>query len=165
MLHVGDELAHFLADVLESESGLPARMLANAPEGRPDSTNGRAVRVLRGQVPIPLLEKHTSCKVPVCAVYCRKVVNNLREKFSLTSGSAEIVAEGTVSSETLEGVAELNSALILSIAQTLGETRGEWAVGGYFGGAWEVQIEPIKSGGLQYLQTSKVVIVVDIRRN
>ena len=164
MLHVGDELSHFLADVLESASGLPARMAANTPEGRSDSPSS-TVRVLRGQLPISLLERHTSCKLPVCAVYCRKVLNDLREKFTLTSGSAEIVAEGTVSSETLEGVSELNSALVLSIAQILGEMRGEWAVGGYFGGGWEVQIEPIKSGGLQYVQTSKVVIVVDIRRN
>lgn len=165
MLHIGDELAHFLADALESPSGLAAKMLANIPEGRPNRSYSQPVQVLREQVPVGLLEKHTTCKFPVCLVYCRKVVNSLKDKFAGVSGTAEIVAEGTISSESLEGISELSSALVLSISQTLGEIRGEWGVGGYFGGGWEVQIEPIKAGGLQYIQTAKVVMVVDIRRN
>ncbi len=164
MLHIGDELAHFLADALESSCGLSEKMPANLPEGRSDPAFSRAVRVLRGQIPVSLLERHTAHNGPLCTVYCRRVVNSMREKFAATSGSAEIVVEGTASSESTDRLSELSSALVLSIMQILAEMKGEWGVGGYFGGGWEVHAEPIKSGGLQYSQTSKVVMSVDIRK-
>lgn len=165
MLHIGDELAHFLADALESSGGLSDKMPSNLPEGRNDPSFTRAVRVVRGQIPVMLLEKHSSHHGPLCAVYCRRVINNMRERFTAASGSAEIVVEGTASSESVERLAELSSALVLSIMQILAQMKGEWGVGGYFGGGWEVHAEPMKSGGLQYSQTSKVVMSVDIRRN
>ena len=140
-------------------------MLANTPEGRPGRSFSRGVEVCRGQIPIALLERHTTGKTPTCVVYCRRVTNTLTEKFAANSGRAEVVAEAIVSSETLNGVGELGSALVLSLTEVLAEMRGEWGVGGYYSGGWDIQVDAVKAGGLQYIQTSKVVVSVDIRRN
>jgi len=165
MFHAGDEVAHHLADIFEGPSGLLAKLTANQPEAQGNGALRREATILRGQAPLALLGKHTTCKFPICAVYCRKLTNSMREKFSGISGTAEIVVEATVSDTALENTAENISAIVLSITEVLREHRGEWSVGGYFGGAWEVQVEPAKTGGAQYIQTARVVLTVDVRRN
>jgi hypothetical protein len=164
MLFTGDELAHFLADALQSSDGLPSRLADNIPVGKSDPAFGKLPTIVRGRIPLALLGRHSIHAYPICVVYCRSFENALKDKFSGTSGTAELVVESTVSSESLETITELSSALLLSIDQQLSDMRGEWAVGGYFAGKWNVTVDQIKTGGLQYLQTSTLVMPVDIKR-
>ena len=165
MLHVGDELANYFAEILEAPHGLTAKVVSNTPEGRDDAAMARGFNVIRGQIPFALLGKHTTFNFPLCVVYCRKVANSLRNKFGSISGSAEIVVEGTVTNASVDGLSELISAYVLSVTETLSETRGEWGVGGYYGGAWDVEVEPVKAGGVKYIQTARVTVSVEIRRS
>src|ERR1041385_8096384 len=91
-----------LAGKLNSKDGLLSAV------GNVATTEGISVAPISSQqivaqnVAPELVDKSGSVKYPAIFVYCTKVANELREKFQVFSGRAEMVVEARVSQDRLE---------------------------------------------------------------
>ncbi len=119
-------------------------------------------QVVNQNVSFELSEKSQVVKYPVVHVYTDRLRNELREKFRTFSGKARTVAEIRVSHDRIEGIEERLRLYVDAVTRVLDQNRGCWGEGAFFGGQYEVVIEPVKHGGKNFLQMAKVVFEVDL---
>lgn len=118
--------------------------------------------VVNQNVAFELSEKSQVVKYPVVHVYTDRIRNELREKFRQFSGKARTVAEIRVSHDRIEGIEERLRLYVDAVTQVLDQNRGCWGEGAFFGGQYEVVIEPVRHGGRNFLQVARVVFEVDL---
>ena len=106
-----------------------------------------------------------AAKYPAVHVYCEKLSNTLREKFRTFSGKARMVVEARVSQDRLEGLERQSQLLVDAITDVLDASRGDWGAGMLYNGGYEVMYGPVKSGGRNLIQITKVTFEVDISGN
>ena len=109
-----------------------------------------------------LSERSTASKYPLVYVYCGKIVNQLREKFRIFSGNAQMVAEVRVSQDRIEEMESHLQFYADAIMQVLDNNRGDWGDGVFYGGGYEVAFTAVKHGGRNFIQTAKVAFVLEI---
>lgn len=166
MAQVGSQVTARARQLLvEPDSGLSAAMAALAElEGihmaaMPDDH-------IRAQNVAPeIAEKSTAAKYPAVHVYCEKLSNQLREKFRAFSGKARLVMEARISQDRLEGIEQKSQLMIDAITDLLDANRGDWGQGMFYTGGYEVQYGPVKHGGRNFLQLTKVIFEVDVSLN
>ncbi len=118
--------------------------------------------VMNQNVAAHLAEKSQVVKYPVVHVYADRIRNELKEKFRTFSGKVRTVAEVRVSHDRIEGIEERLRLYVDAVTRVLDQNRGGWGEGAFFGGQYEVTIEPVKQGGKNFLQVAKVVFEVDL---
>ncbi|MBI3679011.1 MAG: hypothetical protein HY235_01165 [Acidobacteria bacterium] len=101
-------------------------------------------------------------RYPQFCVYCEKLVNNLREKFRNFSGKARLATEVRVSQERVDGLEALLHRYISAVLSVLDTHRGDWGMGLFYGGGYEVVFSPVKAGGKNYVQVARVYIDIDV---
>ena len=99
---------------------------------------------------------------PLGYVYCTKIVNQLREKFRIFSGQAEMVVEARVSQDRLDLIETNLQAYMDAITQVLDNSRGDWGDGIFFDGGYAVTFGGVKHGGRNFLQIAKAAFVLEI---
>lgn len=109
-----------------------------------------------------LAEKSSVARYPLVQVYCERVMNQVKEKYRRFSGTVRMVAETRVSHIGIEGIEESSHFLADAITEVLDASRGGWGNGMYFGGAYEVSYGPVKPGGKNFLQVTKVSFDVEV---
>ncbi|MBK7927506.1 MAG: hypothetical protein IPJ98_08435 [Bryobacterales bacterium] len=164
MYFIGDQCAHVIADYIEADGGLAERMKEEVGEPEFFRLKIRANPVVRTQVPAGLLEKSQAAVFPMCQVYCRQTQNKLNDKFSDVSGTAEIVIQCTMTGDTIDGVMATMSAAVKCLTDLVAKRRGTLMPGAYMNGAWAVTTEAITPGGRKFIQSSKLVVGVDIKK-
>lgn len=112
-----------------------------------------------------IVEKSTAAKYPAVHIYCEKVNNTLREKFRIFSGTARMVAEVRVSHDRLDGIEKKSQVMADAVTGVLDGSRGDWGQGMFYTGGYEVQYGPVKHGGRNFLQITRVTFDVDISTN
>jgi hypothetical protein len=112
-----------------------------------------------------IAEKSTAAKYPAVHVYCEKVSNLLREKFRTFSGKAKLVAEARVSQDRLDGLEQKSQLMADAITAVLDNNRGDWGQGMFYTGGYEINYGPVKHGGKNFLQITKVSFEIDISAN
>jgi hypothetical protein len=118
--------------------------------------------VVNQNVSFDLSEKSQVVKYPVVHVYADRIRNDLKEKFRTFSGKVRTVAEVRVSQDRIEGIEESVRMYVYGVTRVLDANRGSWGEGAFFGGQYEVVIDPVKHGGKNFLQMARVVFEVDL---
>lgn len=121
-----------------------------------------AAQVQSSNVAAELVEKAATARYPCVHIYCEKVSNQLREKFRRFSGTARMVAEVRVSLSRLEQVEGVSQVVANAVTEVLDESRGDWGQGMFYSGAYEVTFGPVKAGGKNFIQITKVAFDVDV---
>jgi len=165
MAHLGELAAGLLAGKLRDGDELAGRVAAVLGEGVGASLRLDGMTLLPYRAPMELLEKHTLANYPVVLVYCREMGNELTEKFRSFSGSAKLVVEAAVSSESLEELSAGIHGFVQALVGILEDNRGEWTNEIYFGGGYEMEIGPVRRGGRHFVQKAECEIPVWIRKN
>ena len=119
-------------------------------------------QIIAQNVAADISEQSTTSKYPLIYVYCTKVVNELREKFRMFSGDAQMVVEARVSQDRLDQIETNLQAYMDAITQVLDNSRGDWGDGVFFDGGYEVTFGGVKHGGRNFLQIAKVSFVLEI---
>ena len=119
-------------------------------------------QIVSQNVAAELSERSTGSKYPLVYVYCGKIVNQLREKFRIFSGNAQMVAEVRVSQDRIEVMESHLQFYADAIMQVLDNNRGDWGDGVFYGGGYEVAFTAVKHGGRNFIQTAKVAFVLEI---
>lgn len=118
--------------------------------------------IVKQNVSIALTERALAVKYPVLHVYSDRVRNLLTEKFRTFSGTVRTVAEVRVSQDRIEGIEDQLRLYVDAVTQVLDANRGNWGQGAFFGGTYEVSIDPVTHGGRNFVQIAKVIFEVDL---
>ncbi|MGI8745536.1 MAG: hypothetical protein ACR2NN_23775 [Bryobacteraceae bacterium] len=162
MVLVASVVTEKLRSILASDSGVQAAVFEI------DDLEGEDLKTFHGQQVIAqnaspeLTERSTVSKYPLLFVYCSKLLNSLREKFRGFSGEAQMVVEIRISQDRLERLETKVQLYVDAVIQVLGENRGDWGDGVFYGGTYEVSYGPAKHGGRNFIQIAKIALAVDI---
>jgi hypothetical protein len=162
MAQAGSSSTRQLARILQGETGV-GFSIAQISE--------------RESMPLPLIEDHQivsrnvapdlaektgSVKYPILHVYCDRVVNSLKEKFRIFSGTARMNIEVRVSHDRIEELENRLQLYVEAVTEVLDRNRGEWSRGMFYTGGYEVQFGAMKQGGKHFIQIAKVQFELNI---
>jgi len=163
MANTGSVATRKVVELLSSrEAGLGLAVAQLAEESGVVLAALPLAHVMNQNVAFDLAEKSQAVKYPVVHVYADRIRNELKEKFRTFSGKVRTVAEVRVSHDRIEGIEERLRLYVDAVTRVLDQNRGGWGEGAFFGGQYEVTIEPVKHGGKNFLQVAKVVFEVDL---
>ncbi len=117
--------------------------------------------IVNQNVSFDLLEKAQAVKYPVIHVYTDRIRNLLTEKFRTFSGKVRMVADVRVSQDRIEGIEEQLRLYIDAVTAVLDANRASWGEGAFYTGGYEVNFEPVRHGGKNYLQAARISFEVD----
>ena len=162
MSDIGLRVSRAALDLFRADGGLSSSIAAlsiesgiNVPVFQPDQA------CLLNAAP-ELAEKATVAKYPIVALYCSKVSNQLKEKFRVFSGTVQMVAEARASQSRIDGIDQASHFLADAVTEVLDANRGDWGNGMYYTGGYEITYGPVKQGGKNFVQVTKVVFNVEV---
>jgi phage tail protein X len=122
-------------------------------------------QIITQNIAADLADKSATVKYPLVSIYCAKIVNELREKFQIFSGRAEMVVEARLSQDRLEDLETRLQTFTAAITQVLDNNRGDWGDGVFFSGGYEISFTSVKHGGSNFLQTAKIAFDLQVSTN
>jgi hypothetical protein len=122
------------------------------------------VRLAAHNMPAELLEKTAGASYPAVHIYCERVSNALKQRFTKFSGTARMAASIRASHDRWEQVEQQAALLVEAITNLLEGKRGDWGDGVYYSGAYEVGFSSIRSGGKHFMQTALINFELDVVR-
>ena len=151
--------------LLEAETGVAASLEALKDIYGQTEAAPAGAQVLFARVPPELQERSTGLRYPQLHVYCDKVESQRTERFRRFSGVMRMVVEVRVSQDRLEGMAEKLQWWVDAVRDVVERKAG--CVGGvmYLDGDYQVSIEAVRKGGLNYLQVGKITCPVTVNRS
>ena len=117
-------------------------------------------QISTGNVAFELADRGTEAKYPAVYVYCDKISNLMTEKFRRFSGTAHMAIEVRLSQDKLDGLEAGMQLYVDAITQILEKSQGDWGQGTYYTGGYEVAFGPVKHGGRNFIQISKITFEV-----
>lgn len=158
------EVIDAVRGVLEGESGLGASVEALKQAYIQDERLPAAAPVVFLRTPAETQEKAWPMKYPVVHVYCDRIESRPAERLRRFSGRVRVVAEVRVSQDRLEGITQSLHHYVDGVRDVLERNTGCLKDGLYLSSEYDVQIEPVKKGGLNYLQTARIACPVLVNR-
>lgn len=149
-------------DRFRQDEGLPATVGALSQAAEIDFQGFHAGHIGILNIAMELHEKAAAPHYPAVHLYCERVSNDLREKFRRFSGTVRLVAEARVSQSKMDGLERRSQVLADAITEVLDAARGDWGDGMFFGGSYEVTFGPVKTGGKNFVQSTKVSFEVNV---
>jgi hypothetical protein len=151
--------------LLEAETGVAASLEALKEIYGQVEVPPACARVLFARVPPELHEKTVGLRYPLVHVYCDRLESQRTERFRRFSGVMRMVVEVRMSQDRLEGMTEKLHWWVDAIRDVVERSAG--CVGGvmYLDGDYQVSIDPVRKGGLNYLQVGKITCPVIVNRS
>jgi hypothetical protein len=162
MSDIGIRVSRATLHIFRGNSGLPSAVAALSSTSDTDVSPFRAEQVHLVNISSELAEKSAALRFPLVHIYCERVSNQLREKFRRFSGKVRMVAESRVSQGQLDELEHRSAFLSDAITEVLDASRGDWGNGMFYGGGYEIAYGPVKHGGKNYIQITKVLFEVDV---
>ena len=162
MLQIASTATQKLRGVLAGTDGVPGAIAALCEQEGFQLPAVTPQQIISQNVAAEISERSTASKYPLVYVFCSKIINQLREKFRIFSGEAQMVVEARVSQDRLDDLETNVQAYVSAIVQVLDQSRGDWGDGVFYGGGYEASFGAVKQGGRNFLQIAKVTFVLQI---
>lgn len=127
----------------------------------PNSSSYPPCRFYAGNVPVDVLEL-SRAHYPLILVYCEKLENTQREKFASLSGIMHMAIELRISAARSQEVSDMTEKYLSAILESLQTSKGTLAKGVHQTGVYQVSFGPIKKGGTELIQTTKISLPIHI---
>jgi hypothetical protein len=124
--------------------------------------SGTAVEIMR--TPADLEERARTVKHPRIGLFVERIENGREERFNRFAGTLRAAFEIRVSQDRLEGLAESLYWYVDALRDVIEKKAGCLDEGLVLTGEYEVHVEPVKKGGLNFQQTAKVMCPVVMSR-
>lgn len=102
---------------------------------------------------------------PRACLYTAAVRNTRVEKFRSLSGTIVVVAEIWASGNLLTETDQWIHYYVEAVTNVLRHNIGDWGDGIFFSGAYDVQLQSPKAGGIGYVESAKVNAVLNVSRS
>ena len=165
MAKIASDVTYHVTQILTGEDGLTPFIAEFALEADLREQAITASHVVSRNVSPEIAEKSTGAVYPAFHVYCDKVNNALREKFRTFSGTARMTVEVRASQDRLEMLEQRLGVYVDAVTAVLDGNRGDWGLGMYYTGGYDIGIAPVRQGGRNFLQVAKVSFDVQVSRD
>ena len=165
MAKIASDVAYHVTKMLTTDTGLTPRIAEFAQEADVREQPIGAAHVVARNVSPEIAEKSTGAVYPTFHVYCDKVNNALREKFRTFSGTARMTVEVRASQDRLEMLEQRLGVYADAVTAVLDANRGDWGLGMFYTGGYDIVIAPVRHGGRNFLQVAKVSFDVQVSRD
>jgi len=163
MANISSSLSGYLFGLLTSDTGIE-RYLVPDPSAVAPPAGTRPYTISIQNAASDLAERTQSVRYPAIYVYCEKLTNALREKFSTFSGSARLAVEVRSSQDRINGIEYTLERFADAVCDVLDQSRGSWQDGAYYAGGYEVVYGTLKHGGKNYIQTAKITFEIEVSK-
>ena len=102
---------------------------------------------------------------PRVALWSSRLKNTQIEKFRSVSGTVTVTAEIAATAELIGDVDTWIHYYVEALTTVLSNNRGDWGEGAFYGGGFDVEILPPKTGGTGFLQIARINFDVGVGRN
>lgn len=153
-----------LQNLLAAEEGLAASLtvLKSYYGMETEALEQLAVGLIRA--PAELQEKAGAARYPVIQTYCDQIESKRTERFRMFSGRLRMVTEVRMSQDRLEGLAEKLHFYVDAVCDVVERNGGCVDQGLFLEPGYEVSFDPVKKGGLNYLQIGRVTCWMDLNQ-
>ncbi len=158
------EVVEAVQELLESDGGLPASLEALKREYIREERLPEYAPVVVSNIPAEMQERAWGLKYPVVQVYAERIESRPAERLRRFSGRVRVVAEIRVSGDRLNGLTERLHYYVDAVRDVLEKNVGCVREGLYLLQEYDVQLEPVKKGGQNFLQTARIGCVVMVNR-
>ncbi len=162
MADIGTRVSRATLQRLQGSTGVPSAVAALSVASGIEASPFHPEQVQMVNISPELAEKSAGTRYPLVHIYCERVTNQLREKFRRFSGKVRIAIEARVSQSRLEGIDAKSAFLADAVTEVLDASRGDWENGMFYSGGYEIAFGPVKQGGKNFIQTTKIVFEVDV---
>lgn len=162
MSRIASSAAQRARAVLLEGAALERQVELLAEEAGINVSSGCGKRVLSHNIASDLVDKNAAIQYPAIYIYCESLENKLREKFRTFSGGANMVAEVRVSQDRLDGLDLVLHVHVDAVLSVLNASRGDWGLGMFYTGGYEVTYGPVRQGGRNFIQTAKIAFAIEI---
>jgi len=165
MAKIASDVAYHVTQILTADDGITPFIAEFALEADVHEHPITAAHVVARNVSAEIAEKSTGAVYPTFHVYCDKVNNLLREKFRTFSGTARMTVEVRASQDRLEILEQRLGVYVDAVTAVLDGNRGDWGLGMFYTGGYDIAIAPVRHGGRNFLQIAKVSFDVQVSRD
>ena len=165
MIGIGETTSAKVLELLVAPAGLNASIATLAASTGTLAAEVPEDQIFTDNVSSDLAETSAGAKYAAVYVYCEKIANVLTEKFRGFSGRIQMAVEVRVSQDRLEGLNKKLQLYTDAVTQVLGQSRGDWGQGLFYGGTYEVNFSAVKHGGRNFIKAGKVIFQVDASVN
>lgn len=164
MAKIASDTTYHVTQMLIADDGLGQNIAEFALDADLREPPMSASQVATRNVSSEIAEKSTGAVYPAFYVYCDKVNNALREKFRTFSGTARLTVEARASQDRLEELEQRLGVYVDAVTAVLDANRGDWGLGMFYTGGYDIAIAPVRHGGRNFLQVAKVSFDVQVSR-
>jgi len=162
---LGSMAAAKVVQLITAPTGVNAGLGALTLAGQAAPAALQAAQVFSQNVAAEVAERAQTFQYPTVSVYCEKLSNSQVEKFRSFSGTIQMAIELRYSQDRLDGLQDAMSVYVDALLQVLEASQGDWGNGLYFGGAFQAVYGPVRHGGKNFLQTTKITFEIGVSVN
>jgi hypothetical protein len=141
--------------LLLAETGLSVSLAKLEESPYPEAVSPE--QFVLGAVGSEMLERRGKVRYPLFVVYCDRLTRDTTAKFGRLSDVLRVVIEIRLSQDRLDGLQERLLRAVDAVTDVLDQNEGCLDEEVYLSGKREIQVEPTKQGGQNYLQSAKVM--------
>jgi hypothetical protein len=110
-------------------------------------------------------DKSIQLTYPRVCLYSSALKNTLAEKFKSLSGTVSVVTEVWASGNLVSDTDQWIHFYVEAVTDIYRQNLGDLSDGFYFSGAFDVQFQPPKAGGIGFSQSAKVTCILNVSQN
>ncbi len=122
-------------------------------------------QVVLSSAPAELADNNVQLSYPRVCAYSSSLRNSQVEKFRSFSGEVMLVAEIWASGDLITDVEAWIQVYVEGVANILQSNIGDWGNGMFYSGAYDVQFQPPKPGGLGFVEAAKLTFALNVSLN
>jgi hypothetical protein len=165
MLPLTLSAAQKLSDLLTSGNALQQQISAVSSVANVTVPLITAAQVTLSSTVPEMGDQDLQLTYPRICLYTATVRNTRVEKFRSLSGTIAVVAEIWASGNLLTETDQWIHYYVEAMTNLLRQNIGDWGDGMFFSGAYDVQLQSPKVGGIGYVESAKVSAVLNVSRS
>ena len=154
-----------VSDLLTSDEALQQQIASIAAAANDSIPEITAAQIVLSSASPDIADRNIQLTYPRICLYSGGVRNTQEEKFRSLSGAVSVVAEIWASGNLVNNTDRWIHFYVEAMTNILRQNIGDWGDGLFFSGAYDVQFQAPKSGGLGFVQSAKVVSTLNVSRN
>jgi hypothetical protein len=122
-------------------------------------------RIVLSSIPAELADGNVQLSYPRVCIYSSNLKNSQLEKFRSFSGQVTLVVEIWASGDLITDVDTWIHFYVEGVANILRSNTGDWGNGMFYSGAYDVQFQPPKPGGLGFVEAARLTFALNVSVN
>ena len=154
-----------LSDLLTTNSALAQAVESMALSGQTVVPVVSAKQIILSSAGAEIADRDVELTYPRVCLYTSGFKASQLEKFRSLSGTLSTVAEIWMSGNLVSDTDRWIHFYVEAVSSLLRANIGDWGDGVFFFGAYDVQFQPPKAGGLGFVQMARIRCDITVSRN